>query len=82
MTCPSQSLRVVGRLFHAIARGEKTSTIRSREVRISSRSLVRCTEVPLSDAAAVVGRADDWPHAIMLAGMGKSYPEIERWSTV
>jgi hypothetical protein len=32
--------------------------------------------MPLSEAAAFVGRADEWPDAIMLEGMREHYPEI------
>ena len=91
--CPMQSLKVVDRLFGAILRGEKTHTIRWREPRIvpgpmtyvcngnPSRTVVvmvtRCTDVPLSAAAAQVGKQDVWPDAVLLAGMREHYPAIE-----
>ena len=90
--CPMQSLKVVDRLFGAILRGEKTHTIRWREPRIvpgpmtyvcngnPSRTVVvmvtRCTDVPLSAAAAQVGKQDVWPDAVLLAGMREHYPQI------
>jgi hypothetical protein len=33
--------------------------------------------MPLSSAAAAVGRAEEWPKEVMLAGMREHYPEIE-----
>jgi hypothetical protein len=90
-----QTLGVVARLFPAILSGEKTSTIRWREPRIApgfmryvcdeepDRTTVvwvtRVTSMPLSEAAAFVGREADWPEAIMLAGMREHYPQIG-WS--
>jgi len=88
-----QQLGVVKRLFPLIVSGDKTSTIRWREQRIqhgplqfncdeaSSQSIVvkvvRCTDMPLADAASFVGRADEWPDDVMLAGMREHYPEIK-----
>ena len=93
-----QSLGVVDRLFPLVLSGEKTSTIRWRERHIvpgplrfvcdgdSNRTatveVIRCTEMPLSEAAAFVGRSDDWPDDIMLEGMREHYPEIELSSIV
>jgi len=98
MTDSIQSLFVVDRLFPLILSGEKTSTIRWRERHIapghltfvcdgdSGRTAVvevtRCTDMPLSAAAAFVGRKDDWPDDIMLKGMREHYPEIELSSIV
>jgi hypothetical protein len=42
----------------------------------------RCTDLPLSDAAAFVGRASEWPDDVMLAGMREHYPDIELSSAV
>jgi hypothetical protein len=88
-----QSLTVVNRLFPSILDGEKTHTIRWRETRIRpglmryvcagdpARAVdvlvTRCTDVPLSQAAALVGKQDIWPDAVMLSGMREHYPEIE-----
>ena len=87
-----QSLGVAGRLFPAILSGAKTSTIRWRETTVvpgpmtfvrdddPSRTVVvrvtRCTEMPLSAAAAFVGRAADWPDEVLLRGMREHYPDI------
>jgi hypothetical protein len=88
-----QSLKVVGRLFPLVLNGEKTHTIRWRETRIHPGPMryvstgdprktvvvlvTRCTDVPLSQAAALVGKQDVWPDAIMLSGMREHYPDIE-----
>ncbi|MET0170278.1 MAG: ASCH domain-containing protein [Aliihoeflea sp.] len=93
-----QELNVVPRLFPAILSGEKRSTIRWRERRIvpgpmryvcegdASRSVVvrvvRCTDMPLSDVAAYLGREADWPEAVMLTGMREHYPDIGWLDTV
>jgi len=93
-----QSLPVVARLFPLILSGEKTSTIRWREGPIGlgplkflcegdpDKSVVvevlRCTEMPLCEAAAFVGRAEDWPDDVMLEGMREHYPAIELSSRV
>jgi hypothetical protein len=39
--------------------------------------VTRCTQMPLSEAAAFVGRDSEWPKDIMLAGMREHYPQIE-----
>ncbi len=88
-----QELSVVARLFPLILSGEKTSTIRWKEARIlpgpmrylceddPSRNAVvevtRCSDMPLGEVAAYLGRADDWPDDVMLTGMREHYPEIE-----
>lgn len=93
-----QELNVVPRLFPAILSGEKRATIRWRERRIvpgtmryvcegdASRSVVvqvvRCTDMQLSDVAAYLGREDDWPEPVMLAGMREHYPDIGWFNTV
>ena len=87
-----QQLDVVARLFPSILSGEKTSTIRWREARIAPgfmtfvcegvpdrRALVwviRCTEMPLAEVAAFLGKEADWPDAVMLQGMRDHYPAI------
>lgn len=94
----AQTLVVVNRLFPRIASGEKTSTIRWQELHIVQGPLqfvsdtdpkqtvdvnvFRCTEMPLSEAATFVGRADEWPDDIMLSSMQEHYPEIELSSIV
>lgn len=93
-----QSLLVVARLFPLIESGEKRSTIRWREQRIEpglmtyvcqgdvhKTALVhvtRCTDMPLREAAAFLGKQDEWPNAVMLEGMREHYPEIELASIV
>lgn len=92
-----QQLAVVARLFPLILSGEKRSTIRWRETRIVPGYMryvsegdprdtaivwvTRCTDVPLSDAAAFVGRETEWPKEVMLSGMREHYPAIG-WSDV
>lgn len=87
-----QTLGVVARLFPLILSGEKTSTIRWRETRIEpgymryvcdgdrARTTIvwvtRCSDMPLSQAAAFVGREAEWPPEVMLAGMKEHYPAI------
>ena len=44
--------------------------------------VTNCTDLPLSKAAAFVGKQDEWPDEVMLAGMREHYPEIELSSTV
>lgn len=87
-----QSLGIVPRLFPLVVSGEKRSTIRFRERRIvvgpmryvcdgdASRTVtvevVRCTDMPLCEAARFLGREADWPKATMLEGMREHYPDI------
>ncbi|MBA8907195.1 ASCH domain-containing protein [Aminobacter ciceronei] len=87
-----QQLGVVPRLFPLILSGDKTSTIRWRESRIvpgylryvcdgdaASTAIVwvtRCSDMPLSQAAAFVGREAEWPKQVMLDGMREHYPDI------
>lgn len=93
-----QTLTVVARLFPLVENGEKISTIRWRERRIepglmtyvcegdAQKSAVvwvtTCTDMPLSEAAAFLGREEEWPDAVMLEGMREHYPEIELTSIV
>lgn len=93
-----QTLGVVDRLFPDILSGRKTSTIRWRERQITPGRLrfvcdgdtsktadveaTRCTSMPLHEAAAFVGRAEEWPDDVMLKGMREHYPEIELTSIV
>lgn len=87
-----QSLGVVGRLFPEILSGAKRSTIRWREQRIvpgymryirddnpNQTAVVwvtKWTDMPLSRAAAYLGREEDWPKEVMLEGMREHYPDI------
>ena len=87
-----QTLAVVARLFPLILSGEKTATIRWRETRIAPGPMIyvcdgdpgrtvvvevtRCTDMPLSEAAAFLGRQEEWPDAVMLSGMREHYPGI------
>jgi len=98
MKANHQTLAVVERLFPDVLNGTKTSTIRWREQHIVPGSLtffneadpqktvdvkvIRCTEMPLSQAASFVGRAEEWPDAVMLEGMQEHYPEIQLSSIV
>lgn len=98
MTDNIQVLGVVDRLFSEIVSGEKTSTIRWKERKIvvglmkfvsdglKSQTVlvdvVRCTDMPLSEAASFVGKLDEWPDQIMLEGMREHYPDIQLSSTV
>ena len=93
-----QQLTVVARLFSAITKGEKTSTIRWRETRIEPGLMAyvcdndpkktavvlatNCTDMPLSEAAAFVGMESEWPDNVMLAGMREHYSDIELVSIV
>jgi hypothetical protein len=86
---PIQSLAVVARLFPLILSGEKTATIRFGEARIAPGPMryvcagdpdrtvivevVRCTDMPLSEAARFLGREAEWPR--------EHYPEIE-WGDI
>ncbi len=88
-----QKLHVVARLFPMILSGEKTATIRWREARIAPGPLTyvcagdpgkqavvlvtQCTDMPLSQAAAFLGREADWPDAVLLEGMREHYPDIQ-----
>jgi hypothetical protein len=88
-----QSLRVIGRLFPDILSGAKRSTIRWRETRIAPGYMLyirdddpdqtvlvwatKCTDMPLSEAAAYLGREKEWPKEVMLEGMREHYPGIE-----
>ena len=88
-----QSLIVVERLFPLILSGEKTSTVRWQETSIipgymtyicdtdpDSTALVwvtTCTDLPLSEVAAFLGKETEWPDAILLEGMREHYPNIE-----
>jgi len=88
-----QQLSVVGRLFPAILDGSKTSTVRWNESPIlpgvmkyvsdvpphSSVDVMVtvCTSMPLSEAAAFLGRGTEWPATVMLTGMREHYADIE-----
>lgn len=93
-----QTLSVASRLFPLVVSGDKTSTIRWREIEISPGYLryvdagdprnrvvvwvTRCTSMPLSEAAAFVGRQAEWPKPVMLEGMREHYPAIGWQDTV
>lgn len=88
-----QKLDVVGRLFPLVLAGEKTSTIRFREQQICVGPMVywcegnsaktatvwvtRCSDMLLSEAAAYLGKAKEWPDDVMLEGMREHYPDIQ-----
>lgn len=87
-----QELVLVDRLFPLVLSGEKTETIRWREAWIepgpmtyvcegdSAKTAVvlvtRCTDMPLSEVAAFLGKAEEWPDTVMLSGMQAHYPDI------
>jgi hypothetical protein len=93
-----QTLTVVARLFPALLSGKKRATIRWREARIAPGPLLyvcegaphrrvvvealRCTDMPLREAAAFLGRARDWPDPVMVEGMREHYPAIALDDTV
>ncbi|WP_419904556.1 hypothetical protein [Kiloniella sp.] len=93
-----QKLDVVGRLFPQILSGEKTSTIRWRELKIKPGLMTyvnednlsqtvdvwvtKCTDMLLSYVPAYLGKEIEWPDQIMLEGMQEHYPEIALSSTV
>ena len=88
-----QKLDVVEKLFPLVLNGEKTSTIRFREQRIQVGPMVywcegnstetsivgvkRCTDMPLSEATAFLGKTKEWPVDIMLKDMRAHYPDIQ-----
>jgi len=98
MTDGIQVLGVVDRLFPQILSRKKTSTIRWQEIHIVSEPMkfvcdgnssqtievevFRCTDMPLSEAASFVGKADEWPDEIMLEEMREHYPDIQLSSIV
>ncbi len=45
-------------------------------------NVTKCTDLRLSDAAALIGREEEWPDAVMLKGMRAIYPEIQLDSIV
>ena len=38
--------------------------------------VTQCTDMPLNEVAAFVGKSDEWPDDVMLSGMQDHYPEI------
>lgn len=93
-----QTLMIVPRLLPEVRAGLKRHTIRWRERAISPGPLcyinaddpqdivnVRVTGVvsmPLSSVAAYLGKAAEWPDAVLLEGMREHYPEIRLDSEV
>ena len=98
MTDDIQNLSLVKRLFPLVLRGDKTSTIRWQKGHITVGPLMffckeepsltvlvivtKCTEMLLSDAAAFMGRSDEWPDDALLVGMQEHYPDIALSSSV
>ena len=88
-----QTLGVVDRLFPQIVSGDKTATIRFREVRIvpgpmryvcdhdASKTVVvnvvRCTDMALAEVAGYLGKSAEWPYDVMWSGMREHYPDIK-----
>lgn len=93
-----QSLPLADRFFSLVLSGQKTNTMRWREPRIVPGPLryfseanahpdiivdvIRCTDVPLHAAAALVGIEADWPDEKMLTAMRLHYPAITLASIV
>ena len=93
-----QHLEVAGRLWDDLLEGRKTNTIRWREMPVAQGPLtfirsddpaqrvvvevLRCTELPLRQAAEFLGKEDIWPAEVMLSGMRSHYPEITMDDTV
>ncbi|QJF49986.1 ASCH domain-containing protein [Roseobacter ponti] len=93
-----QHLEVAGRLWDDLLAGRKTNTIRWRETRAQPGPLtfvrgddpaqrvvvevLRCTDLPLGEAAAFLGKEEIWPAEVMLAGMRSHYPRITMDDTV
>jgi hypothetical protein len=93
-----QTLKVVPRLMPDIRSGLKLHTIRWRECKIlpgamqyvnmtnaADRLTVWVTKVesmPLSAVADYLNQVEEWPDAILLAGMREHYPEIQLDSVV
>lgn len=87
-----QRLGVVPRLWQPLLSGEKLSTIRFNEAPVVPGPLLyvndgdpsqtavvtvlRVTRMKLHEAAAFLGRSDEWPPAVMLEGMREHYPAI------
>ncbi|MGD9427106.1 ASCH domain-containing protein [Pantoea sp. NSTU24] len=87
-----QQLSLVPRLMPAVRRGEKTSTIRWQEgtivpglLRLENRHdaadavtvwVTHVETLRLSEVAARLGKAAEWPDAWLLAGMREHYPAI------
>ena len=87
-----QRLGVVDRLWTPLMAGEKRSTIRFGEppivvgpltyvnddhpLQTAGVMVTRVTRMKLSDAAAFLGRRDEWPDDVMLEGMREHYPTI------
>ena len=93
-----QRLGIVPRLQAALLSGEKHSTIRYAEPDILPGPLAyhceadgspvavvevtRVTKMRLSEAAEFLGKAEEWPPPVMLAGMREHYPGIDLDDTV
>ena len=88
-----QRLGVVDRLWRPLMAGEKRSTIRFGEppivagpltyvnddhpLQTASVTVTKVTRMKLRDAAAFLGRQDEWPDDVMLEGMREHYPAID-----
>lgn len=93
-----QSLNIVPRLLPDVRSGDKQHTVRWRENRIipgpmryvnaedaGDTLVVQVTKVvtlPLSQVANYLGKQDEWPDAVLLAGMREHYPLIQLDSEV
>lgn len=93
-----QRLGIVPRLLPDLRAGKKRHTIRWREAAIQPGPLryvstadlresvtvnvTRVITLPLSAVAACLNKVDEWPDAVLLAGMREHYPDIELDSRV
>ncbi|WP_034917193.1 ASCH domain-containing protein [Erwinia sp. 9145] len=87
-----QSLKIVPRLISEVRAGSKTHTIRWCErvitpgpmLYINTEDATDSVEVlvtgvsrmPLSAVAEFLGKTEEWPDAVLLAGMREHYPDI------
>ncbi|CCF10048.1 hypothetical protein PANA5342_2655 [Pantoea ananatis LMG 5342] len=93
-----QMLNIVPRLMTALRAGEKRHTIRWQEQKITPGPLcyvsnedpatwvivdvAQVVTMPLSSVAHYLGKGDEWPDAVLLAGMQEHYPAIQLDSQV
>lgn len=93
-----QMLNIVPRLMTALRAGKKRHTIRWQEQKITPGPLcyvsnedpatwvivdvAQVVTMPLSSVARYLGKGDEWPDAVLLAGMQEHYPAIQLDSQV
>jgi len=92
-----QTLHIVPRLMKALRAGKKRHTIRWQEANITPGPLryissedpesvvivnvERVVTLPLSSVAQYLGKDDEWPDAVLLAGMQECRRIIRRFSS-